>query len=77
MSVLAHVLERAGLATVGISIVRRQAENARPPRILHCEFPLGRPLGRPNDPTFQRDVLTRAFDLLEPPMGTGAPVRGS
>lgn len=64
MSVLAHVLERAGLATVGISLVRRQAENARPPRMLHCQFPLGRPLGRPGDPAFQRDVLERAFALL-------------
>ena len=64
MSVLAHVLERAGLATVGISIVRGQAENARPPRMLHCEFPLGRPLGHPNDPEFQTDVIRAAFALL-------------
>ena len=64
MSVLSHVLERAGLATVGISLVRQQAVNARPPRILHCEFPLGRPLGRPADPAFQRDVIDRAFALL-------------
>lgn len=62
---LAHVLERAGLATVGISIVRGQAENARPPRILHNQFPLGRPLGKPNDPDFQTDVIRRAFALLD------------
>ena len=65
MSVLAHVLERAGLATVGISLVRGQAENARPPRMLHCQFPLGRPLGRPNDPELHTDVITRALGLLE------------
>jgi D-proline reductase (dithiol) PrdB len=62
--VLSHVLERAGIATVGISLVRQQAVNARPPRILHCEFPLGRPLGEPGDPVFQRDVIDRAFALL-------------
>ncbi len=65
MSVLAHVLEAAGLATVGISLVRKQAENVRPPRILNVDFPLGRPLGRPDDPDLQHDVLARAFALLE------------
>lgn len=65
MSVLAHIFERAGLATVGISIVRGQAENARPPRMLHCQFPLGRPLGKPNDAEFQTAVLEAAFGLLD------------
>lgn len=64
MSVLGHILESEGLATVGISLVRAQAERVRPPRILHCQFPLGRPLGRPDDPVLQHDVLARAFDLL-------------
>ena len=32
-----------------------------PPRALHCEYPLGRPLGRPGEPEFQHDVLARAF----------------
>ena len=64
MCALAHVFEAAGLATVGISIVRGQAARARPPRMLHCEFPLGRPLGRPNDPAFQHRVLDAAFALL-------------
>jgi hypothetical protein len=41
----------------------------RPPRALYCEFPLGRPLGKPGDPTFQRRVLQAAFALLERPQG--------
>jgi D-proline reductase (dithiol) PrdB len=61
---LAHTLEAAGLATVGISLVRRHAELARPPRMLHCDFPLGRPLGRPGDARFQRAVLEMAFGLV-------------
>ena len=40
-------------------------ERMRPPRVLHCEFPIGRPLGKPNDAAFQHDVLRRAFALLE------------
>ena len=64
MSALAHVFEAAGLATVGISLVRGQAERSRPPRMLHCDFPLGRPLGRPGDPEFQHRVLGMALGLL-------------
>ena len=64
MSALAHVFEQAGIATVGISSIRAQAVAAKAPRILHCEFPLGRPLGKPDDPTFQHRVLAAAFALL-------------
>jgi hypothetical protein len=63
--VLSHVLERAGLATVALASIRGQAATARPPRALFCEFPLGRPLGVPNDPSFQTDVIRAAFALLE------------
>lgn len=69
MSVLAHVFEAAGIATVTLSSVRGMAEKVAPPRALHCEFPLGRPLGKPNDPEFQHDVLARAFALLDAPNG--------
>jgi D-proline reductase (dithiol) PrdB len=62
-------MEAAGLATVALSLVRPQIERSRPPRALHCEFPLGRPLGRPGDPEFQRHVLSAAFALLERPAG--------
>ncbi len=66
---LAHVLETTGLATVALSLVRPQIERSNPPRALHCEFPLGRPLGRPGDAAFQRRVLDTAFALLERPTG--------
>ena len=69
MCTLAHVFEAAGLATVTITAIRAVGERMRPPRVLHCEFPLGRPLGKPNDPEFQHDVLRRAFALLERPAG--------
>ena len=69
MSVLAHVFEAAGIATVVLSSVRGMAEKVAPPRALHCEFPLGRPLGKPNDAEFQHDVLARAFSLLDATSG--------
>lgn len=62
-------MEAHGLATVVLSSVRGQTERLHPPRALHCEFPLGRPLGKPRDPAFQRRVLNAAFTLLNAPSG--------
>ncbi len=69
MCVLAHVFEAAGLATVSLVSVLPVAQAMHPPRALYCEFPLGRPLGVPNDPAFQHDVLQHAFALLDAPSG--------
>ena len=64
MCTLAHVFEAAGLATVVFSSVREVAKRMKPPRALHCQFPLGRPLGRPQDAEFQHDVLAAGLELL-------------
>ena len=65
MGVLANVFEKAGLSTVGLSLIRGQAESSKAPRMLHVEFPLGRPLGTPSDAAFQTEVLRTAFALLD------------
>ena len=67
--VLAHVLEAHGIATVALVSVERLAERMRPPRALYCEFPLGRPLGRPGDAQYQHEVMRAAFGLLGAPAG--------
>ena len=69
MCTLAHVFEAAGLATIVLSTIRPVAEKMAPPRALHCEFPLGRPLGKPQDLEYQHRVLADAFTLLERPSG--------
>jgi hypothetical protein len=65
VSTLAHVFEAAGLATVAFGSIRSHIAGVAPPRGLFCDFPLGRPLGRPGDPAFQHRVLDRALDLVE------------
>lgn len=65
MGALGHFLERAGIPTVGISLVREHTETIRPPRALWVTFELGRPLGVPDDPAFQRRVLRAALDLFD------------
>jgi D-proline reductase (dithiol) PrdB len=69
VTVLGHVLENEGLATVVLASNPAITERARPPRALLCDFPLGRPLGRPMDPAFQRRVLAKAFALLDRKQG--------
>jgi hypothetical protein len=61
---LGHFLERQGIATTGISLVREHTETIRPPRALWVTFELGRPLGIPDDAPFQRRVVKAALDLL-------------
>jgi len=67
VSTLAHVLEAQGLATVALGSQRKQIANTAPPRGLWCDFPLGRPLGRPGDAAFQHRVLAHALRLLDAP----------
>jgi hypothetical protein len=64
VSTLAHVFEAEGLATVALGSQRNQIANTAPPRGLWCDFPLGRPLGRPGDAAFQHRVLEHALRLL-------------
>jgi hypothetical protein len=61
---LGHFLERGGIATTSISLVREHTEKIRPPRALWVTFELGRPLGIPGDAPFQRRVAKAALDLL-------------
>lgn len=64
MGALAHYLEAAGIPTTQISLIREHTETIQPPRALWVPFELGRPLGLPGDPAFQRRVLLAALDLL-------------
>lgn len=58
------MFEAAGLATVALGSIREQIVNTAPPRGLFCDFPLGRPLGKPSDAEFQHRVLQHAFAML-------------
>ena len=68
MCALSHYIEHGSegrVATTGISLIREHAEGMKPPRSLFVPFPLGRPLGSPDQPDFQRDVLLSSLKLLE------------
>ena len=66
---LAHYFESEGLATVLVGFVREQMEAIKPARALFLDFPMGRGMGKPNDPNFQKKVIRAAFDLFNEPNG--------
>jgi len=69
VSALGHYIEKEGVPTVAISLVRPQTETTRPPRALWVPFELGRPFGPPNNPQFQKRVILTALRLLEKETG--------
>jgi len=58
-------LEETGIASVSLSLLREVTQKVKSPRALFVPFPLGYPLGKPQDAALQRDVILKAFHLLE------------
>jgi D-proline reductase (dithiol) PrdB len=72
VSVLARLIEDAGIPTVIVTMMPAVAEALGAPRIVGVEFPFGHPFGMPHDRTMQREVLTVALRVL-----AGAPRPGT
>ncbi|MDG2405808.1 MAG: hypothetical protein P8M25_12880 [Paracoccaceae bacterium] len=53
------------MATVLVGFVREQMEAIKPARAMFLDFPMGRGMGKPNDPDFQKKVIRAAFDLFD------------
>ncbi len=65
VGLIASVIEKTGIPTVGLSLLREVTEKVRPPRSLFVPYPMGSPLGKPNDAESQRRVLQAALSLLQ------------
>ncbi|HEX6902858.1 MAG TPA: hypothetical protein VF789_24295 [Thermoanaerobaculia bacterium] len=70
MSLISAELERQGISTVTLLLLREVGEAVRPPRALFVPFRHGYPLDQPNDPARQLAVIEAALRLLEDPTGT-------
>ena len=57
-------LERVGITTVSVTLLREITAVIKPPRALFVPFPLGFPLGAPHDAAQQHRVIAAALDLL-------------
>ncbi|MEK7684661.1 MAG: hypothetical protein AAB466_04485 [Verrucomicrobiota bacterium] len=62
---VAAELERQGVSTVVIQLLREVAERVRPPRALFVPFRHGYPLEAPGDARRQHAVIEAALRLLE------------
>ncbi|MDP3773845.1 MAG: hypothetical protein Q8Q85_06205 [Gemmatimonadales bacterium] len=65
VGLVAAELERRGIATVAIQLLRYVAQRVRPPRALVVPFPHGYPLDAPADPARQHAVIEAALRVLE------------
>jgi hypothetical protein len=65
VGLVAAELERQGISTVAIQLLRSVAEKVRPPRALVVPFLHGYPLDRPGDHKRQQAVLKAALKMLE------------
>lgn len=57
-------IEKIGIPTIGITIVRQYTEKVKPPRSIFLKWPFGHPLGRIFNSLEHRAVLTEAFKAL-------------
>jgi len=64
VGLIASIIEKAGIPTVGLSLLREVSEKVRPPRTLFVPFPFGYPLGKPNQPDLQHRVIAASLNLL-------------
>ena len=65
VSLVAAELERQGIATVAIQLLRDVAKRVRPPRALFVPFRHGYPLDVPLNPARQHAVIEAALRILE------------
>lgn len=65
VGLVAAEIERRGISTVTVQLLRRVAEKVQPPRALWVPFRHGYPLDAPNEPQRQLAVIEAALQVLE------------
>ena len=64
VGLIQSVIEKAGIPTTSVTMLREITERVAPPRALFVDFPLGYPLGIPDDDVLQTRIILAAFQLL-------------
>jgi D-proline reductase (dithiol) PrdB len=57
-------IERSGIPTIGISLVREYTEKVKPPRSVYLRWPFGHPVGEPFNLSQQRTVIMMMLNAL-------------
>ena len=64
VGLIQSVIEKSGIPTVSITLLPEVTERVRPPRALAVDRPLGYPLGEPDNPAMQKNIVMAALELL-------------
>ena len=64
VGLIQSIIEKTGIPTVSVTLLREITERVAPPRALFVDFPLGYPLGAPNDAALQTRIILSVFALL-------------
>ncbi len=64
MGLIQREIEKVGIATVGISIVREYSEKVKPPRTVFVRWPFGHPLGEVGNKLQQRTIVREALAAI-------------
>ncbi len=64
MGLIQREIEKQGIPTIGVSIVRQYSEKVKPPRTVFLRWPFGHPFGEPFNAAQQRVVLAEALRAL-------------
>jgi hypothetical protein len=67
VGLIAGALERRGIATTSVTMLKEVTVKVRTPRAIAVPYALGYPLGEPNDAALQARILAAAFALLDAP----------
>ena len=67
VGLIAGELERRGIATTSVTMLREVTWKVKTPRALAVPYALGYPLGKPDDTALQTRILRAAFALLDAP----------
>lgn len=64
MGLIQREIEKAGIPSIGVSIIREYSEKVKPPRTVFLKWPFGHPLGEPFNIAQQRVVLAETLRAL-------------
>ncbi len=64
MGLIQREIEKEGIPTTGVSIVRKYTENVKPPRTVFLRWPFGHPLGEAFNKAQQRVVIAESLRAL-------------
>jgi hypothetical protein len=68
VGLIQSIIERAGIPTASVTLLKEITERVAPPRALFVDFPLGYPLGNPNDSALQTWIIVAMLALLREPV---------